>query len=87
MLCHERGQRDVLVSSQLWDHNDGPHLPDHRTVLRGLAKEVSTDLDPEVRDADELLQEVLGHHVRDTALLNLIRVHVDLVGPQVQGRG
>ena len=41
-------------------------------------------LSSEIRDCDELLEDVLGQDVGITSLLDIIRWHVDMVGPEMQ---
>jgi hypothetical protein len=41
----------------------------------------------EIGDANEFAQEVLGQHVREAALLDVVGAHVDVVRAQVQVRG
>lgn len=53
------------------------------TVL-GLSQGCHAYLCPQVRDADELLQDVLGQDVGVARLLDVIRRHVDVVGPQME---
>ena len=42
------------------------------------------NLRAQVCDADELLEQVLGQHVGEAGLADVVRVDVDVVDPQVQ---
>eukprot|EP00955_Chlamydomonas_euryale_P027452 289382-Chlamydomonas_euryale.AAC.7 len=58
-----------------------------RVVGRADAVHVAGDLRAQVGDADELLQEVLGHHVRVAGVADVVRVDVDMVHSQVEVGG
>ena len=60
-------------------------MEDHLAVVgRGDAVHVPSNLGAQVRDADELLQHVLGQHIREAAVPHRLAVHVDVVHAQVQ---
>mmetsp|Transcript_2955 Transcript_2955/g.8790 ORF Transcript_2955/g.8790 Transcript_2955/m.8790 type:complete len:598 (+) Transcript_2955:730-2523(+) len=53
-------------------------------VGRRHAVHVAGDLCAQVRDANKLLQQVLGQHIRVSVLGNVLGVDVDVVDPQMQ---
>mmetsp|Transcript_46495 Transcript_46495/g.113223 ORF Transcript_46495/g.113223 Transcript_46495/m.113223 type:complete len:463 (-) Transcript_46495:5607-6995(-) len=87
MIRQVMRQRHPLVVPELRRHHNAPDLLDRRIVRGGDAVEVASDLRAEVGDADELLEDVLGEHVRVPAVPRVVRRHVDVVGPEVQIRG
>mmetsp|Transcript_62206 Transcript_62206/g.196851 ORF Transcript_62206/g.196851 Transcript_62206/m.196851 type:complete len:1067 (-) Transcript_62206:4174-7374(-) len=84
------GARQVhrRVVAPLGRHRNAPDLL-HLGVVRGRhAVHVTRDLRPKVGDADELLEDVLGHDVRVPRLLDVVTVDVDVVHAEVEvGRG
>mmetsp|Transcript_97181 Transcript_97181/g.274889 ORF Transcript_97181/g.274889 Transcript_97181/m.274889 type:complete len:239 (-) Transcript_97181:6012-6728(-) len=74
------------MSPDLRHQDHAPDLLHLGVVGRRDAIQVRRDLGPQVADADEALQDVLGHHVRVTRLTDVLAVHVQVVRPQVQGR-
>lgn len=76
--CNRRGKSVI---------GERAHLLDLRRVGRRAAVEVARDLRAQVRDADELFENVLRQHVREATLLEVLRVDVDVVDAQVQVGG
>lgn len=62
----------------------GAHLS---IVRRRNAVHETGDLGAQVGDGDELLEHVLGQHVRVPRVPSRLAVHVDVVHPQVQVGG
>eukprot|EP00983_Pelagomonas_calceolata_P049687 1141629-Pelagomonas_calceolata.AAC.9 len=58
----EECARTHLMVAPLGWHDDAADLLDLWVVRRAHAIHEASDLGAEVRDADELLQQVLGHH-------------------------
>mmetsp|Transcript_67280 Transcript_67280/g.140140 ORF Transcript_67280/g.140140 Transcript_67280/m.140140 type:complete len:207 (+) Transcript_67280:487-1107(+) len=59
------GERDALVVAKLRGHDDAADLLDGGVVRGGDPVEVACNLRAEVCHADELLEHVLGEHVRE----------------------
>mmetsp|Transcript_13958 Transcript_13958/g.40458 ORF Transcript_13958/g.40458 Transcript_13958/m.40458 type:complete len:470 (-) Transcript_13958:5660-7069(-) len=87
VLREARRQVYLLVVAPLRRHHDAADLLDLRVVGRADAVHVAGDLRAQVGDADELLQEVLGHHVRVAGVADVVRVDVDMVHSQVEVGG
>ena len=77
------GQSHRLVVSDLRHQHDAADLFDLRVVWRGHAIHVASDLDSQVRYADEPFEDVFGQDVSIADLLEVFAVHVDVVGAEV----
>mmetsp|Transcript_22047 Transcript_22047/g.55882 ORF Transcript_22047/g.55882 Transcript_22047/m.55882 type:complete len:336 (+) Transcript_22047:760-1767(+) len=76
------------MRAPLRHEHDATDLLHLRVVGRRDAVHVAHDLGAQVCDAHELLEHVLGEHVRVAALRAVVRAHVDVGRAQVQvGRG
>ncbi len=73
-----------LVSAQLWHHHNASDLFDLRVVSRADSVHVAGDLTAQIRNGDELLEDVLGQDVRVACLLDVVRGHVNVIGAQVE---
>mmetsp|Transcript_889 Transcript_889/g.2134 ORF Transcript_889/g.2134 Transcript_889/m.2134 type:complete len:262 (-) Transcript_889:6456-7241(-) len=80
-------QRHGVVGTHLRHHDHASNLLHLGVVWRRNAVEVCRYLRPQVTDADEGLQDVLGHHVRVACLADVLAIDVEVVCPDVQGRG
>mmetsp|Transcript_8475 Transcript_8475/g.28819 ORF Transcript_8475/g.28819 Transcript_8475/m.28819 type:complete len:688 (+) Transcript_8475:1085-3148(+) len=82
-----RGHVHLLVRAPLGHEDDAADLLDLGVVGRAHAVHVAHHLRAEVRDADELLEEVLGEHVRVAVLRAVLGAHVDVGRAEVQVGG
>eukprot|EP00525_Craspedostauros_australis_P000545 CAMPEP_0198131242 /NCGR_PEP_ID=MMETSP1442-20131203/55722_1 /TAXON_ID= /ORGANISM="Craspedostauros australis, Strain CCMP3328" /LENGTH=286 /DNA_ID=CAMNT_0043792011 /DNA_START=124 /DNA_END=981 /DNA_ORIENTATION=+ len=74
----------ALVISDLWHQHDAPDLADLVVVLWRHTVQVTRDLGSQICDGDELRQDVLGQHVREAVLRNVLGRDVDVLGTEVQ---
>eukprot|EP00123_Amoebidium_parasiticum_P018098 comp24100_c1_seq1/m.43518 comp24100_c1_seq1/g.43518 ORF comp24100_c1_seq1/g.43518 comp24100_c1_seq1/m.43518 type:complete len:303 (+) comp24100_c1_seq1:521-1429(+) len=77
----------LLVCAPLRDHNNGPDLVDLRVVWGVHPVHEARDLCAQIRDDNKLLEDVLGQHVRESCLLDVVRGHVDVRRAQVEVGG
>ena len=79
-------QADVRMCAVKWSVKTamGAYLLHLRCVWRRRAIHVARDLRPQIRDTDELLEHVLRQHVRQAAVLQVLRIDIDVVHPQVK---
>mmetsp|Transcript_15391 Transcript_15391/g.46046 ORF Transcript_15391/g.46046 Transcript_15391/m.46046 type:complete len:443 (-) Transcript_15391:2814-4142(-) len=68
----------------LRNHHNGTDLLDAWVVWRADAVHVTCNLGSQIGDADKLLENVLRHHVRIASLTNVLRVHVDVIGTEME---
>mmetsp|Transcript_21771 Transcript_21771/g.52020 ORF Transcript_21771/g.52020 Transcript_21771/m.52020 type:complete len:264 (-) Transcript_21771:6449-7240(-) len=87
VLREGRRQVNVLVVAPLRRHDHAPDLLHLWVVRRAHAVEVARYLGSEVRDADELLQDVLGHDVGVPSLTDVVADNVDVVHAEVKVGG
>lgn len=69
----------VLISSNLRYHDDAFNFFDLIVVGRGHTVEVAAYLNSQIADTNETFQNVLRHHVSNTRLLDVIRIHIYLI--------
>mmetsp|Transcript_59082 Transcript_59082/g.126987 ORF Transcript_59082/g.126987 Transcript_59082/m.126987 type:complete len:290 (-) Transcript_59082:3391-4260(-) len=79
-------KRHRVVRPNLRHDDHTPNLLHLRVVRRRNAVQVSGNFCPKIRDADERLQDILGHDVRVARLADILAVYVQVVRPQVQRR-
>mmetsp|Transcript_39335 Transcript_39335/g.83813 ORF Transcript_39335/g.83813 Transcript_39335/m.83813 type:complete len:1257 (-) Transcript_39335:3240-7010(-) len=79
-----RRQGHASVVAHLGNHHHASDLLHLRIVRRRNTVEVCRDLSSEVRNADEGLQDVLGHDVRVARFSDVLTVHVEVVCSQVE---
>ena len=76
-----------LMRAQLWHEHDAAYFF-HLRIVRGTdAVQVAGYLAAQVRDGDELFENVLGQNVGEAGLFDVVRGDVDVVGAQVEVRG
>jgi len=70
------------VGAPLWRHHNASNLFDLKVIRWAVSKQVSANLDTEVRDDDELLEDVLGKNVSVARLFDIIAGDIDVVGAE-----
>lgn len=74
---------DYLVVSDLGHQNNGSYFLYLRIIGRTYAIHVASDLDAQIRDANKLLQHILRQYICVPRLLQVFRIHINVVSSQM----
>jgi hypothetical protein len=80
-------QGHILIGTYLRNHNDGPNLLDIRIVWGTDSIHIACNLDPQIADADESFKNILRQYVCVARFLEIVRVHINVIRPQVKTGG
>ena len=74
---------DYLVVSDLGHQNNCSYFLYLRIIGRTYAIHVASDLDAQIRDANKLLQHILRQYICVPRLLQVFRIHINMVSSQM----
>ena len=72
-------QSNYLIVSNLGNQNDSSNFFDLGIVRGRYTVHVACYLNSQVRDADKLLEHVLGQHICVSRFLQVLRINIDVV--------
>ena len=72
-------QSNYLIVSNLGNQNDSSNFFDLGIVRGRYTVHVACYLNSQVRNADKLLEHVLGQHICVSRFLQVLRIHIDVV--------